>query len=308
MGKLASPEDHELAGRLLDAEALCFDLARKHASAVAENGKRSEVRDHYEAIAKSFYCSRAKRRSPWQQVMLNKAVEKSLTSRHEEERWEEDLLAVYHDPHYSIDRRRAALQELDEFRKQWEQRAEQQHAEIVKLSIVSGHHPSKSRRLISRFRKDGRDKFFNRLDFVIRRYLKARVEGAQWAVSASSTGPAASMPLLQLLALAWLRDKENLWRFLEACLRRWDAASDPKGIHQQNVMMHNICETGIALDANGNNLIDSSQKVLWRVAAWMRNVGAAGEPNQSVVDRLRQRSSRLINKAKAHFKQTNPVT
>src|SRR5438874_5296219 len=117
MPESASAEDHELAGHLLDAKALCLDLAREHANAIAENEKRCEARNHYKAIAQLFYCRRAKRRSLFQQVMLSKAKEQFLKSRHEEATLQQDLLAVYHDPHYSSDRRRAALQELYEFRK-----------------------------------------------------------------------------------------------------------------------------------------------------------------------------------------------
>jgi hypothetical protein len=307
MGKSASSEDHELAGRFLEARALCLDLAREHASTIVENKKRGEVRQRYEAIAKSFYCGRVKRRSLFQKVMLNKAVEQFLKSRHEEERLEEDLWAVYHDPHYSIELRRAKLQEIDQLRKRSEQLAEQQHDQLVELSLGTGYHRSKSERLIYRFKRDGRDKFFDRLESAIRRYLKARIEGAHWAGSTPPTRLAASMSLFQLLVLEWLRDKEELWRFLEECLSRWQTVTDPKGMHQQSIMMHNICETGIALDANGNNVIDPNQKILWQIAA-MQGVGAVIEPNQSTIDRLRQRSSRNINKAKAYFRQTNPVT
>jgi len=95
MGKSTSSEDHELAGRFLEARALCFDLARKHAGTIVEHKRRGEVQQRYEAIAKSFYCGRLKRRPLFQKVILNEAVEQFLKSRHEEERLEEDLLAVY---------------------------------------------------------------------------------------------------------------------------------------------------------------------------------------------------------------------
>jgi hypothetical protein len=306
VAKLASPEEHELAGRLLHAKELCLDLARKHTSAIAQSLTRSKVRNHYEAIAKSLYCCRVKRRSLFQQVMLNKAVEQFLKSRHEEERLDEDLLVASEDPHYSVDRRRAALHEIDELRKQSEELAEHQHTEVVKLSISPSYRPPRSQRLISRLRKDGRDKFFDKLDSIVRRYLNAKLEGTQWAVSTPATRLTASVSLLQLIALEWLRDQEELWRFLEACLSRWEAVTNPTGMHQQNIMMHNICETGMALDVNGNNVIDPNQKILPQVAVLMQDVGASVEPNQSAVDRLRQRSSRNIRKAKAEFK-TNRV-
>jgi len=81
--------------------------------------------------------------------MIKKAVERFLKSRHEERKLEGDLLAVYYDPRCSLERRRAALQECHEFRKQWEQLEDQEHAEIVTLSLVPHHHPSKSERLLS---------------------------------------------------------------------------------------------------------------------------------------------------------------
>src|SRR5262249_12765882 len=264
MGKPTSPEHHELAGRFLVAKELCLDLATNHASRIAENVKQCEVRNRYEAIARSFYCVRVKRRSLFQQVMLNKAVERFRKSCHEEERFEDDLLAAYHDLQYSLDRRRAALREIEELREQWKQLEEQQHVEIVRLSLPTGHYPPKVQRLICRFRKDGREKFFNRLDSAIRRFLKASVGGAQWTASTPITRLAVSMSLLQLLALEWLRDKEALWCFLEACINRWEAVTDPTGIHKQNVMMHNIYETGEAWDANGKNVIEPKQKMLWQ--------------------------------------------
>ena len=303
MGKSASPKDHELVGRLLVAKELCLDLARKHASAITQNLKRAQVRRHYEAIARLLYCCRVKRPSLFQQVMRNKAVEQFVKSRHEENRLEQDLLAVSNDPQYSIDRRRGALQQIDELGKHWEKLAEQQHAEVVELSIASSYNQSKSERMISRFKKIGRDKFFDRLDSAVRRYLKARVKGASWAVSKPATRVPASMSLLQLVALEWLRDKEELWRFLEACLTRWEAVTDPKGIHQQNVMMHNICETGVGLDGDGNDILDRNQKILPQIAVGMQDLGAFVESNQSAIDCLRQRSSRNIRKAKTEFKQ-----
>src|SRR5262245_35073967 len=154
MGKSASSEEHELAGRFLEARALCLDLAREHASPIEENKKRGEVRQRYEAIAKLFYCGRAKRRSLFQKVMVKKAVEQFLKSRHEEERLEEDLLAVYDDPHYSVERRRAALQEVEQVRKRSEQLADEQHDQLVKLSFGTGYYPSKSHRLTYRFKRD----------------------------------------------------------------------------------------------------------------------------------------------------------
>jgi len=78
MAKSASPEDHELAGRLLDAKGLCIDLARKHTSAIAQNLERSEARHRYEAIAKLLYCRSVKRPSVFRQVMRKKAVEQFL--------------------------------------------------------------------------------------------------------------------------------------------------------------------------------------------------------------------------------------
>jgi hypothetical protein len=233
--------------------------------------------------------------------MLNKAMEQFFKSRHEEERLKRDLLVVYNDPHYSVDRRRAALQEINEFRNKWEKLAEQQHAEVVNLSLTPGYHPSKSQRLIFRFRRDGRDKFFGRLDSVIRRYLKARVLDAQWSGSTPVTRLAPLTSLLQLLAFEWLRNKEELWRFLEACITRWEVVNDPNGIHQQNVIMHNICETGMGLDRNGNNVVDRSDKILPQVADYLQDAGVFVEAKQSVVDCLRQRSSRNIRKAKAEF-------
>jgi hypothetical protein len=308
MPESASPENHELAGRLLVGKELCLDLARKHASTIAQISKRTEVQFHYRAIAKLLYCRRVKRISQFQQVMRKKAVERFLKSRHQEERLEADLLAVYNAPHYSVDRRKAALQEIGDLRKQWEKLAEQQHAEVVELSIRRTHYPSKSQRLISRFKSIGRDKFFDRIDSVVRRYLKARVEGAHWPVSRPDTQLGVSMSLLQLLALEWLRDKDALWRFLEACLSRWEAVTDPNGIHYQNVLMHNICETRIALDANGNNVVDPNKKILPQVTVWMKDIGAFVEPNQSAVDCLRQRSSRNIREAKAEFENKSSVT
>jgi len=309
MGKSASAEDHELAGRFLAAEELCLDLASKYTSTITDNEKRRKVQDHFRAIAGALYCGRLKRRSLFQRVMLTEAVQRFRKSRHEEERWESDLLAVYGDPQYSLDRRRAALQELERFRKEWEQLEEQQYDEIVRLSLVTGCHSSRSLRLIRRLKRDGPDKFFDRLDSVIRRYLKAKLGGAPWASSGKpDTLLGFSTSLLQLLALEWLRDKDALWRFLEACLSRWEAVSDPNGIHYQNVLMHNVCETRIALDAKGNNLVDPKTKILPQVAVWMKGIGAFSESNQSAVDCLRQRSSRNIRKVKAEFENKSSVT
>src|SRR5262245_2114793 len=102
MGKPAHPKHHELTGRLLVVRELCVDLATNHASRIADKRKRIEVQDRYKVIARWLYCLRAKRRTLFQQVMLNKALEQFQKSRHKENRWVEDLLTVYNDPHYSV--------------------------------------------------------------------------------------------------------------------------------------------------------------------------------------------------------------
>jgi len=110
------------------------------------------------------------------------------------------------------------------------------------------------------------------------------------------------MPLLHLLALEWLRNKKELWLFLEACLKRWKAVSDPKGMHHQNIMMHNIFETRIALDANDNNVVDPKKKMLPQVAVFMEHLELV-QSTESAIDALRQRASRNIRNGKIAFNQ-----
>ena len=157
--------------------------------------------------------------------------------------------------------------------------------------------------MIHRFKREGRGKFFERLEAAIGRYLKAKIEVAHWAGSTPAAGLAASMSSLQLLALEWLRDKEELWRFLEACLIRWEEVTEPDGVHHQNVCMHNICETKVALDDKGINVLAPNQKMLPQLASLWREVGIFVEPNC-----LRQRSSRNIRNAKAELKNKSTVT
>jgi hypothetical protein len=62
------------------------------------------------------------------------------------------------------------------------------------------------------------------------------------------------------------------------------------------------------LDADDNDAVDPNQNMLWQIAEWMHQKGMAGEPNEYAVDRLRQRSSRSIKKAKAYSKEIGLVT
>src|SRR5262249_35403078 len=152
--------------------------------------------------------------------------------------------------------------------------------------------------LICQLKRHGRKKVFERLESAIRRYVQGKLNGVPWATPPTpATRLSASMPLLHLLALEWLRNKQQLWLFLEACLKRWEAVSDPRGIHHQNVMMHSICETRIALDANDNSVVDPKQKILPQVAVFMQHLGLV-QSTESGIDALRQRASRNIRKAK----------
>jgi len=178
MPKAASTGDHEAATRFLTARELCWDLAREHTSAIEENGKRNEAREHYEEIAGQLCRCPPKPRSALQRVMTQKKVDEIMNSRQEEEHWKADLVSVFHNQGYSLERRRAAHQELQEFRQEWQERERRQHSELVELSLAPGYYRPKSRRLVVRLKREGRERFFFRLDSTIGRYLKAKVEGA----------------------------------------------------------------------------------------------------------------------------------
>src|SRR5258708_24237748 len=95
-----------------------------------------------------------------------------------------------------------------------------------------GSSKTTANRLLRDWKRRGNRDFFNHLSDVIRRYLFAREKGASWV---------ASLPLVQALALEWLRDDKALWSFLEACLSRWrEIASNPRSTFRRQAVEQQI--------------------------------------------------------------------
>jgi len=331
MAEPASPEDHEAAGRYLTAKELCHDLAWEHATLdsrvhpweialalhcrrfgatrvawilarrlVAARARRAR---HLKAIALRLRALPQRRRSVSQQEFAQKAKEELLKSRRTAICWERDLLAVYHDPSFSLGRRRAARQELEELRGYWEEQDQRQFTEFVALSLSGPtERLSMSQEWMSRFKRDGREDFFDWLNTVIGDYVASSLRGETWPAQTTGTTMPELMSLDQLLALEWGHDKAALWRFIEACLHRWEECDDPEGNHLLDLILHNVFEL-------------CPQEKTIRVAAYFKEtklVRAQANGKDLSTERadalLRKRSSRSIRNAKAAgFRVTRPA-
>jgi hypothetical protein len=252
----------------------------------------------YEEIARRLLCKRPKRLSLVQQITRNKVIEQIHQSDHDETLWERDLAAVFNDHSYTLERRRAALRQLEELRNEHEQQRERLFGQLVSASLSPIHFEASMVRLARRRRRVGQSKFFCHLDAIICRYLNARESGATWV---------GSLPLLHLLALEWTSDRESLWDFIEACFQRWEEVTAPMGAHRQSVEMHSSIVNGVYRVTNGALTGPFPVNGLKEVPVILKKIGAIGpaDANNGVAlyDRLRQRSSRNI---KASF-EFSPV-
>ena len=291
MARSPSREHHEHALRYLTAQALCCDLARRHATT-------PPVIRRYEEIALRLLCKRSKRLSLMQQVTKNKLTEQIHRSDRDEALWEQDLTAVFNDQSYSLERRREALRQLEEFINGDEQQRERLFGQLVSASLSPIHFEPSMVGLVRRRKRVGESEFFCHLDAVICRYLNARLSSATWAIS---------LPLLHLLALEWTRDRKSLWRFIEACFQRWEEVTAPMGTHRQNVVMHSAIVDGVYHVTNSALTGPFAVNGLKEVPVILNKMGAisAADANKGVAlyNRLRRRSSRNI---KASF-EFSPV-
>jgi hypothetical protein len=253
-----APTLHEKAASYRLGEELCLDLARKHVGyvewnkcetckrltqelrAVDKNKKavkrckacerKMPPRFHYEQIASILYCGRQK---PLSEVERESEAEKcsayldSMT--HEETLLRRDLAAVKNDPAYSIKRRNQASNDLDCLRRVIECREKDRFREWVAASSSAGSFPPHAQRLLREFERLGAKKFFGRLDRVIQRYLTAKARNATWA---------ASLRLLEYVALEWLRDKRALQGFIKDAFARWEEFENPKSTRHKSAVMH----------------------------------------------------------------------
>jgi hypothetical protein len=291
MARSPAREHHEHALRYLTAQALCCDIARSHAT-------MPPVIRRYEEIALGLLCKRSKRLSLMQQVTKNKLTEQIHRSDRDEALWEQDLAAVFNDQSYSLERRREALRQLEEFKNEHERRRERLFGQLVSASLSPIHFEPSMVRLARRRKRVGESEFFCHLDAIICRYLNARESGATWV---------GSLPLLHLFALEWTRDRESLWDFIEACFQRWEEVTAPMGTHRQSVEMHSSIVNGVYRVTNGALTGPFPVNGLKEVPVILKEMGAisAADANQGVAlyDRLRRRSSRNI---KASF-EFSPV-
>ena len=213
---------------------MCCDIARKHAAKLPAR-QRVRCQRRYEEIARRLLCMRAKSLPIMQRVRKKELFEQIKQSYHDEMLWARDLIAVSNDQSYTLERRREASRQLDEFRSEAEQRRDELLKESVAASLSRIHFRASVERLAPQRKQMGKREFFCRLDAIIGRYVNARISGATWA---------ASLPLVKLLAFERERDRESLWSFLEDFFERWEETSAPRGTHAKDAIILELLAAG----------------------------------------------------------------
>jgi hypothetical protein len=253
MAKPTTPEQHEQALRLVVEKLMCCDIARKHAAKLPERQRVTCTR-RYQEIAKRLLCMRAKSLPIMQRIRKNELIERIKQSDHDEMLWERDLAAVFYDQSYTLEQRREALRQLEEFKNEHEQRRGELLQESVAASLSRIHFRASVERLARQRKQMGKYEFFRHLDAIIGRYVNARISGATWA---------APLSLLQLLALERRRDRDSLWSFLDDFFERWEETSAPRGTHAK----HAIILESLADGQSMKEVVAALEKVGFRLSA-----------------------------------------
>ena len=203
--------------------------------------RKFAARFHYEQIARFLYCRRPK---PFSEVTYAQKRNPSLNCMtHAETLLWRDLASVVNDPSYEMQRRQNAAQELKELREKIDRRSEHLERELLVAACSTESFESRVERMLNKVREfesiDSK-KFFEK---GIMRYLTAKTQKAAWA---------ASLPLVEYLALEWLRDKRALWQFLGDAFARWKQFQNPTSTRHKSVVIHQLHGSEAVLTYAGN--------------------------------------------------------
>jgi hypothetical protein len=188
------------------------DIARK-LSATLPAQARVDCQRRYERIAHLLLQQRPKPFLRRQEVTKKKLVEQINKLDHDVARTNTDYFTLEPTPE--------ALRQHQDWVESSEKRREELMEQLVESSISPIHFRSRAERMAHDVTKQGERQHFEQIQIVIQRYLKARINSASWA---------ASLPLLDLLALEWVRDPELLWKFLKFFLQRWELTNAPREV------------------------------------------------------------------------------
>ena len=310
---------HKIATSHRLTEELCLDLARKHARCVewtecdtcrrlTHKHRRSRsrdykavkkavwrciacdrkfaARDHYEQIARLLYCRRPK---PFSEVAYAQKRNASLNCMtHAETLLWRDLASVVNDPSYEMQRRQNAAQELKELREKIDRRSEHLERELLAAACSTESFESRVEKMLNKVREfesiDSK-KFFEK---GILRYLTAKTRNATWV---------ASLPLLEYLALEWLRDKRSLGRFLDASFARWKDFKNPKSVRHRSIVIHQLHGSQASLDECGEQNIKPMGEIVARLLK--QSGGSPGDGADKLNGVLRAQKSRELSKSRA---------
>jgi len=290
MSGVATVEDHRAVSRkLVDHELWCCDLAWKYARRIKSANERTETRLNYELIAAEVYSPRPK---PLRAHFLARARKFDACVNcvtREEALLDRDLAAVSNDPQFSIEWRKYTQQQREELHEQIESRRRDRLVDFVRATTPSEYFKSRAERWLAQRRALGKDRFFQRLETLIRRYSVAREKGQSWV---------SDLELLHLLYIEWLHNATSLWCFIEAALNRWNKISDPRSSHRRSVVAHQILGTDPEILTKQ---IPTGQALGWKqVVAHLERIGAIAPGDASAAERLRKMSSRQIRDANSN--------
>jgi hypothetical protein len=138
-----------------------------------------------------------------------------------------DLSAVLGDKNSEPTQRQYAARRLKKLRVNIDARRERLFGEL----IASSHSGKSFKSRVERLLNNGSViRFVPRFEKAIRRYDLAKRRNATWT---------AKLPLLEYLAVEWVRDPKALSRFLDAAFGRWrDLLGNPKSVRGRSIIIH----------------------------------------------------------------------
>jgi hypothetical protein len=310
------------------SEELCLDLARKHAGCLKwtecdtckrlthefKTARRDDpavskkfvrrciacerkfrTRFHYEQIVRLLYHRRPKPLSEVQRMTYaekRNAYVNCLTQ--DESLLSRDLLSVVNDQSYTMHRRETASRELADLRKEIERRQEHRYGEWVAAACSSQSFQSRAERMLNKFGNIDSKKLFGK---AVRRYLTAKVRNATWT---------AKLPLLEYLAVEWVRDPKALSRFLDAAFGRWrDLLGNPKSVRGRSIIIHQALGSQSCVErCRGRGI-----KPMAAIAELLiRNGAAKPEEFEQLYGALRTQKSRELRKCDPRRERAIVVT
>jgi hypothetical protein len=325
MARRSAMTPHEKVLSDLSSQELCLDLARKHAGCVKwtecdtckrlTHEFRTEWRDdqavekkavrrcigcegkfrarfHYEQIARLLYGRRPKPLSEVDTMTYppkRNAYLKCMT--HAETLLSRDLASVVNDPSYAMQRRQTASRELSHLQETIERKRERLEGELLVAARSSESFESRAEKMLNKFASIDSKKFFEK---AILRYLIGKVRNATWT---------ASLPLLEYLALEWLRDKRVLWRFLGDAFARWEEFQNPTSTRHKSAVMHQL----LGSQSFRENCAERHIEPMAEVVSRLREQCAVQPAFDKLHGALRTQKSRQLSKSSAK-QSAIPVT